>query len=88
MTISGGLQWTPLLQRPLSKSKKTKYKFPSLHREGPGEGWIVSSIKKSTPLQTSPHERGGSMKNIELCKGLSFTKRGWGDLEPLAQYPG
>ncbi len=40
--------------------------FPSLHREGPGEGWIMNSVKIiHTPPQlrlASPHERGGSMR--------------------------
>jgi len=35
--------------------------------------------KKSTPLQTSPHERGGSIRNPELCntqiRNLSFNIR-------------
>jgi len=50
--------------------------FPSLHREGPGEGWIMNFIKKSTPLQTSPHERGGSMENPGLCKRSSLGRGG------------
>ena len=40
------------------------FSIPSLHRGGPGEGWIMNSVRKSTPHLASPHERGGI---FDLC---------------------